>query len=110
MISPRLLRRARSLPQGQCTGPSRCRRVAGASRPETDFSHTPGAYLLTCGDGRSNKGDHSSAPQIETFRYRLESLGAAERLARRGRIADAERQVRRLTAPTDTAAAVTQIA
>jgi hypothetical protein len=48
--------------------------------------------------------------QIETFRYSLESLGAAERLTQRGRIADAERQVRRLLAGADVTAAATQIA
>ena len=48
--------------------------------------------------------------QIENFRYSLESLGAAERLTQRGRIADAERRVRRLLAPTDAAAAAAQTA
>jgi hypothetical protein len=48
--------------------------------------------------------------QIEEFRYSLESLGAAERLTQRGRIEDAERQVRELLAPADVAAVAAQIA
>lgn len=43
--------------------------------------------------------------QADALRYSLESLGAAERLNQRGRIADVERRISGLLAPADVAPA-----
>jgi hypothetical protein len=42
--------------------------------------------------------------QVKQWQYSLETLGGAERLAQRGRIADAERQLRALLTPAESAA------